>query len=102
MASQLARLTVTSCFTLSTTPLLSTFDTQLRNWGNFNGDFCSLVSSPQVRIKCEDNSISVLKIMRDKLSKAEQEFTKLKKLVQPLERQHVISSNQADSVNEVF
>ncbi|KAI3814108.1 hypothetical protein L1987_18853 [Smallanthus sonchifolius] len=42
---------------------------QLRNWENFNGDFCSLVSSPQVRIKCEENSISVLKIMGDKLSK---------------------------------
>ncbi|KAI3695177.1 hypothetical protein L1987_78166 [Smallanthus sonchifolius] len=75
---------------------------QLRNWGNFKGDFCSLVSSPQVRIKCEDSSISVLKIMGIKLSKAEQEFAKLKKPMQTLERQHVISNNQAEFVDELM
>ncbi|KAI3793887.1 hypothetical protein L1987_36510 [Smallanthus sonchifolius] len=42
---------------------------QLSNWENFNGDFCNLVSNPQVSIKCEDNLVSELKIMGDKLSK---------------------------------
>ncbi|KAK1410052.1 hypothetical protein QVD17_36585 [Tagetes erecta] len=44
---------------------------QLSNWENFNGDFCNLgsTSNPKVSIKCEDNSVSELKIMGDKLSK---------------------------------
>nr|GEU95132.1 probable inactive leucine-rich repeat receptor-like protein kinase At3g03770 [Tanacetum cinerariifolium] len=42
---------------------------QLSNWENFNGDFCNMVSSPQVSIKCEDDSVIELKIMGDKLSK---------------------------------
>ncbi|CAI9272822.1 unnamed protein product [Lactuca saligna] len=42
---------------------------QLSNWENYNGDFCNLVSNPQVSIKCEGNSISELKIMGDKLKK---------------------------------
>ncbi|KAL8193570.1 hypothetical protein R6Q57_026705 [Mikania cordata] len=41
----------------------------LSNWENYNGDFCNLVSSPQLSIKCEGNSVSELKIMGDKLSK---------------------------------
>nr|XP_043632719.1 probable inactive leucine-rich repeat receptor-like protein kinase At3g03770 [Erigeron canadensis] len=42
---------------------------QLSTWENFNGDFCTFVSSPQVSIKCEENLIIELKIMGDKLSK---------------------------------
>ncbi|KAI3520689.1 hypothetical protein L1887_10139 [Cichorium endivia] len=42
---------------------------QLSNWENYNGDFCNLVSNPQVSIKCEGNSISELKIMGNNLKK---------------------------------
>ncbi|KAM0022692.1 putative protein kinase RLK-Pelle-LRR-VI-1 family [Helianthus debilis subsp. tardiflorus] len=42
---------------------------QLSNWENFNGDFCNMVSNPQVSIKCEGNSVSELKIIGGKLSK---------------------------------
>ncbi|KAK9061675.1 hypothetical protein SSX86_018858 [Deinandra increscens subsp. villosa] len=42
---------------------------QLSSWENYNGEFCNLVSNPQVSIKCEGNSISELKIMGNKLSK---------------------------------
>ncbi|XP_076925640.1 putative inactive leucine-rich repeat receptor-like protein kinase At3g03770 [Bidens hawaiensis] len=35
----------------------------------FNGDFCNMGSSPQVSIKCENDSVYELKIFGDKLSK---------------------------------
>ncbi|KAI7746424.1 hypothetical protein M8C21_033654 [Ambrosia artemisiifolia] len=46
---------------------------QLNSWennnNNNNGDFCNMVTTPQVSIKCEGNSVSELKIIGDKLSK---------------------------------
>ncbi|KAI3776875.1 hypothetical protein L1987_46665 [Smallanthus sonchifolius] len=42
---------------------------QLTNWENFYGDFCNFPANLHVTIKCEDNSITELKIMGDKLPK---------------------------------
>ncbi|KAK1441158.1 hypothetical protein QVD17_06997 [Tagetes erecta] len=42
---------------------------QLTNWENYNGDFCYFPTNFRVTIKCEDNSITELKIMGDKLPK---------------------------------
>lgn len=38
---------------------------QLKSWENYNGDFCYFPTSFHVTIKCEDNSITELKIMGD-------------------------------------
>ncbi|KAL4581531.1 hypothetical protein LXL04_006053 [Taraxacum kok-saghyz] len=39
---------------------------QLNNWENYTGDFCYVPSTLHVTIKCENNSLSELKIMGDK------------------------------------
>ncbi|XP_059639640.1 probable inactive leucine-rich repeat receptor-like protein kinase At3g03770 isoform X2 [Cornus florida] len=41
----------------------------LEIWGNQNGDLCSLTSTPNMSIKCQDNSVTKLEIKGDKLSK---------------------------------
>lgn len=38
-------------------------------WGNYTGDFCNISSSPHMSISCQDNSVTELKIMGDKLVK---------------------------------
>ncbi|KAI4350534.1 hypothetical protein L6164_004982 [Bauhinia variegata] len=35
-------------------------------WGNYNVDFCNLSSSAYMSVKCQDNSVTELKIMGDK------------------------------------
>ncbi|XP_024978718.1 probable inactive leucine-rich repeat receptor-like protein kinase At3g03770 [Cynara cardunculus var. scolymus] len=47
---------------------------QLTNWENYNADFCSLPSTLHVTIKCEDNSVTELKIMGDKLPRVSSLF----------------------------
>ncbi|KAI3670121.1 hypothetical protein L6452_41767 [Arctium lappa] len=47
---------------------------QLSNWENYNADFCTLPSTLHVTIKCEDNSVTELKIMGDKLPKVSSLF----------------------------
>nr|XP_043617276.1 probable inactive leucine-rich repeat receptor-like protein kinase At3g03770 [Erigeron canadensis] len=42
---------------------------QLNSWEYYYGDFCNFPSSLHVSIKCEDNSVTELKIMGDKLPK---------------------------------
>ncbi|KAJ0694365.1 putative protein kinase RLK-Pelle-LRR-VI-1 family [Helianthus annuus] len=42
---------------------------QLTNWETFTGDFCNLPPNIHVTIKCEDNLVTELKIMGDKLPK---------------------------------
>nr|KAJ0210329.1 hypothetical protein LSAT_V11C400228150 [Lactuca sativa] len=39
---------------------------QLNNWENYTGDFCYLPSTLHVTIRCENNSLTQLKIMGDK------------------------------------
>ncbi|PWA61187.1 Concanavalin A-like lectin/glucanase, subgroup [Artemisia annua] len=45
------------------------YPTQLSNWETYNGDFCDYPSSLHVSIKCEDNALTELNIMGDKLPK---------------------------------
>ncbi|KAJ7974777.1 Tyrosine-protein kinase [Quillaja saponaria] len=45
------------------------FPSSLEIWENYNGDFCNLSSSAYVSITCQDNSVTELKIMGDKLVK---------------------------------
>lgn len=42
---------------------------QLDSWGNYTGDFCYMASNLHMSITCQENSVSELKIMGDKLSK---------------------------------
>ncbi|KAG6382877.1 hypothetical protein SASPL_157404 [Salvia splendens] len=47
----------------------------LSNWENHNNaDFCNLLSSPQLTIKCENDSVTELRIMGDKPAKVSNEF----------------------------
>ncbi|XP_073019099.1 probable inactive leucine-rich repeat receptor-like protein kinase At3g03770 [Primulina eburnea] len=41
----------------------------LNVWENFNGDLCNFASPPQISIKCENDSVTELRIMGDKPSK---------------------------------
>lgn len=38
----------------------------LEIWENDSGDFCNLASTPHMTVKCQDNSVSELKILGDK------------------------------------
>lgn len=42
---------------------------QLQSWENYNADLCNLPSTLHMSIKCQNNSVSELKIMGDKLAK---------------------------------
>lgn len=42
---------------------------QLQVWENYNADFCNLPSTLHMSITCQNNSVSELKIMGDKLAK---------------------------------
>lgn len=42
------------------------YPTSLEVWGNYYGDFCNISPSAHMSIKCEDNSVTELKIMGDK------------------------------------
>ncbi|XP_061364630.1 probable inactive leucine-rich repeat receptor-like protein kinase At3g03770 isoform X5 [Gastrolobium bilobum] len=46
------------------------YPASLQIWGNYNGDFCSLSSSAHMSIKCEDDTVTELEIMGDKLVNA--------------------------------
>ena len=46
------------------------YPSSLQSWDNYNGDLCSLSSSPDFSIKCEDDAVTELKIMGDKSVKA--------------------------------
>ncbi|KAJ0111260.1 hypothetical protein Patl1_02991 [Pistacia atlantica] len=45
------------------------YPSPLEIWENYNGDLCSVVSTAHMRISCQDNSVTQLKIMGDKLGK---------------------------------
>ncbi|XP_059669996.1 probable inactive leucine-rich repeat receptor-like protein kinase At3g03770 isoform X2 [Cornus florida] len=42
---------------------------QLQIWENYNGDLCNVLPTPRLSITCEDDFITELKIMGDKLGK---------------------------------
>lgn len=42
------------------------YPASLQAWENYNGDLCNLSSSAHISIKCQDNSVSELKIMGGK------------------------------------
>ncbi|KAF7130211.1 hypothetical protein RHSIM_Rhsim10G0008500 [Rhododendron simsii] len=46
----------------------------LENWNNYNGDFCNLAPTQHMSITCQNNSVTELKIMGDKLSKVSSKF----------------------------
>ncbi|XP_047956817.1 probable inactive leucine-rich repeat receptor-like protein kinase At3g03770 isoform X2 [Salvia hispanica] len=46
----------------------------LSTWENNNADFCNLSSPPQLTIKCENDSVTELRIMGDKPAKVSSEF----------------------------
>ncbi|KZV42076.1 putative inactive leucine-rich repeat receptor-like protein kinase [Dorcoceras hygrometricum] len=45
------------------------YPTFLNVWENFNGDLCNFASPPQMSIKCENDSVTELRIMGDKPAK---------------------------------
>lgn len=47
----------------------------LQSWENYNADFCNLASPPQLSIKCENDSVTELRIMGDKPAKVSSEFS---------------------------
>ncbi|XP_054786660.1 probable inactive leucine-rich repeat receptor-like protein kinase At3g03770 [Prosopis cineraria] len=48
------------------------YPASLQSWGNYHGDFCNLSSSTHMSIKCQDNSVSELKIRGDKTAKSDE------------------------------
>ncbi|XP_028786156.1 probable inactive leucine-rich repeat receptor-like protein kinase At3g03770 isoform X2 [Neltuma alba] len=48
------------------------YPASLQSWGSYNGDLCNLSSSAHVSIKCQDNSVSELKIRGDKTAKSDE------------------------------
>ncbi|KAL8475279.1 hypothetical protein ACS0TY_028095 [Phlomoides rotata] len=61
-------------------------------WENNNGDLCSSSSPPQMSIKCENDSVTELRIMGDKPSKVSSEFTGFAILNQTLSQTFSIDS----------
>ncbi|XP_057766916.1 probable inactive leucine-rich repeat receptor-like protein kinase At3g03770 [Salvia miltiorrhiza] len=47
----------------------------LSSWENYDADFCNLSSPPQLTIKCENDSVTELRIMGDKPAKVSTEFS---------------------------
>lgn len=47
----------------------------LSSWENYNADFCNWSSPPQLTIKCENDSVTELRIMGDKPAKVSSEFS---------------------------
>lgn len=45
------------------------YPSPLEIWENYNGDLCSVISTAHMSISCQDNSVTELKIMGDKLVK---------------------------------
>lgn len=50
------------------------YPSPLEIWGNYEGDLCNLTSTAHMSITCQENSVTGLKIMGDKLVKENVEF----------------------------